>query len=109
MHYAIESGRLAAEAAYRSLQRGESPARIGVFDAYDDEVRNGYLGKGLHEVRNMRQAFEKGFYVGGALASAMTVTKGKLPPKEYHNEPNAAVAAPAHGPRRRATRRPTAS
>ena len=25
-----------------------------------------------------------------ALASAMTVTKGKLPPKEFHNEPNAA-------------------
>ena len=30
----------------------------------------------------MRQAFDKGFFVGGALASAMTVTKGKLPPKE---------------------------
>ena len=91
VHYAIESGRLAAEAAYRSLQRGESPARIGVFDAYDDEVRTGYLGKGLYEVRNMRQAFEKGFYKGGALASLMTVTKGKLPPKELHNEPNAAA------------------
>jgi electron-transferring-flavoprotein dehydrogenase len=89
VHYAIESGRLAAEAAYRSLQRGESPARIGVFDAYDDEVRTGYLGKGLHEVRNMRQAFEKGFFIGGGLASAMTVTKGKLPPKEFHNESNA--------------------
>ncbi len=89
VHYAIESGRLAAEAAFRSLQGGEHPGRIGVFDAYDDEVRNGYLGKGLREVRNMRQAFDKGFYVGGALASTMTVTKGKLPPKERHNEPNA--------------------
>ena len=27
----------------------------------------------------MRQAFDKGFFVGGALASAMTVTKGNLP------------------------------
>ncbi len=89
VHYAIESGRLAAEAAYRSLQRGENPGRIGAFDAYDSEVRSGYLGKSLREVRNMRQAFEKGFFVGGALASAMTVTKGKLPPKEFHNEPNA--------------------
>ena len=35
--------------------------------------------KDLHEVRNMRQVFDKGFYMGGALASAMTVTKGKLP------------------------------
>ena len=33
VHYAIESGRLAAEAAYRSLQRGENPGRIGAFDA----------------------------------------------------------------------------
>ncbi len=89
VHYAIESGRLAAEAAFQSLQRGENPGRPGAFDGYDAEVRNGYLGKSLREVRNMRQAFEKGFFVGGGLASAMTVTKGKLPPKEFHNEPNA--------------------
>ena len=37
----------------------------------------------------MRQAFDKGFFMGGALASAMTVTKGKLPPKEYATHPNA--------------------
>jgi electron-transferring-flavoprotein dehydrogenase len=89
VHYAIESGRLAAEAAYRSLQRGESPGRIGAFDEYDSEVRNGYLGKSLREVRNMRQAFEKGFFVGGGLASAMTVSKGKFPPGELHNHPDA--------------------
>lgn len=91
VHYAIESGRLAAEAAFRSLQRGESPARPGAFEAYDEEIRGGYLGKSLREVRNMRQAFEKGFFVGGALASAMTVSRGALPPKEFHNEPNAAA------------------
>jgi electron-transferring-flavoprotein dehydrogenase len=91
VHYAIESGRLAAEAAFRSLQPGENPGRLGAFDAYDAEVRDGYLGRSLREVRNMRQAFEKGFFVGGALASVMTVTKGKLPPKELHNEPNAAA------------------
>ena len=45
--------------------------------------------KDLHEVRNMRQVFDKGFFMGGALASAMTVTKGNLPPKEYPIEPNA--------------------
>ena len=91
VHYAIESGRLAAEAAFHSLQRGENPGRIGAFDAYDAEIRGGYLGKGLREVRNMRQAFEKGFFIGGGLASAMTITKGKLPPKEFHNEENAAA------------------
>ena len=86
LHYAIDSGRLAAEAAFGALQRGENPGRIGAFDTYDGAVRDGYLGKSLREVRNMRQAFEKGFFVGGALASTMTLTKGKLPPKEFHNE-----------------------
>jgi electron-transferring-flavoprotein dehydrogenase len=89
VHFAIESGRLAAEAAYRSLQRGENPGRVGVFDGYDAEVRSGYLGKSLREVRNMRQAFEKGFFIGGGLASAMTVSKGHFPPTELHNERDA--------------------
>ena len=37
----------------------------------------------------MRQVFDKGFFMGGALASAMTVTKGNVPPKEFSIEPNA--------------------
>ena len=39
----------------------------------------------------MRQAFEKGFFVGGGLASAMTVSKGRFPPGERHTEPDAAA------------------
>ena len=76
IHYAIESGIMAAEAAFRSLQRGESPSRVGALDSYDEELRASYVLKDLHEVRNMRQVFDKGFFMGGALASAMTVTKG---------------------------------
>jgi len=89
IHYAVESGIMAAEAAFRSLQRGESPARPGAFASYDDELRASYVLRDLREVRNMRQVFDKGFLVGGALASAMTVTKGKLPPKEFGSEANA--------------------
>ena len=89
IHYAIESGIMAAEAAFRSLQRGETPSRVGALDSYDEELRASYVLEDLHEVRNMRQVFDKGFFMGGALASAMTVTKGKLPPKEYQSEPNA--------------------
>jgi len=90
IHYAVESGRLAAEAAWRALRRGENPGRIGALDSYDDELRASYVLRDLREVRNMRQAFDKGFFVGGALASAMTVTKGRFPPKERHSEPNGA-------------------
>ena len=92
IHYAIESGIMAAEAAFRSLQRGESPTRIGVFDSYDDELRSSYVIDDLHAVRNMRQAFDKGFFGGGARASMMTVTKGNLPPFDMLSEPNAAHA-----------------
>jgi electron-transferring-flavoprotein dehydrogenase len=90
IHYAVESGIMAAEAAFGALQLGESPGRIGALEPYDEALRSSYVVKDLHAVRNMRQAFDKGFFLGGALASAMTVTKGKLPPKEYRTEPNAA-------------------
>ena len=89
IHYGIESGILAAEAAFRALQRGESPSRPGALDSYDEELRSSWVMKDLYEVRNMRQVFDKGFYMGGFLASAMTVTKGKFPPKDYSSEPNA--------------------
>ncbi|HET9286299.1 MAG TPA: electron-transfer flavoprotein:ubiquinone oxidoreductase [Gaiella sp.] len=89
VHYAIESGRLAAEAAFGALRRGEVAGRRGALDGYDDSIRASYLWKELAEVRNMRQAFDKGFFLGGALASAMTVTKGKFPPKELDTHRNA--------------------
>jgi electron-transferring-flavoprotein dehydrogenase len=90
IHYAVESGRLAAEAAWRALRRGENPGRIGALDSYDDELGSSYVMRDLREVRNMRQAFDKGFFFGGAYASAMTVTKGRFPPKEFRSEPNGA-------------------
>ena len=40
VHYAIESGRLAAEAAFRALQRGEVPSRVGALDSYDEALRD---------------------------------------------------------------------
>ena len=109
IHYAIESGIMAAEAAFRSLQRGESPSRAGALESYDEELRASYVLKDLHEVRNMRQVFDKGFFLGGALASAMTVTKGKLPPKEYRDRAERGPHADPHRPRARLSRRRTGS
>jgi electron-transferring-flavoprotein dehydrogenase len=91
IHYAIESGRLAAEAAFRALRRGEVPSRVGALDSYDESLRRTALWRELREVRNMRQAFDKGFFVGGALASAMTVTKGRAPNGRFPTHPNAAA------------------
>jgi electron-transferring-flavoprotein dehydrogenase len=89
IHYAIESGRLAAEAAFRALRRGEVPSRVGALDSYDDALRASTLWKELYEVRNMRQAFDRGFFMGGALASMMTVTKGRAPNGRFPTHPNA--------------------
>ncbi len=87
IHYAIESGRLAAEAAWRTLERGAS-ARDALA-SYDDSVRESFIWSDLKEVRNMRQAFGRGFYVGGALASAMTATKGRFPSGDKPTERDA--------------------
>ena len=87
VHYAIESGRLAAESAFASLRRGATPSTA--LASYDDAVRESFIGKDLYEVRDMRQVFGRGFFVGGALASAMTVSKGRLELGKMRAEPDA--------------------
>jgi electron-transferring-flavoprotein dehydrogenase len=84
IHYAVESGRLAAEAAWRTLERGVS--QRDALATYDASLRESFIWHDLREVRNMRQAFGKGFYLGGALAGTMTVTKGKFPPGDKATE-----------------------
>jgi electron-transferring-flavoprotein dehydrogenase len=87
IHYAVESGRLAAEAAWRTLARGASPRRA--LASYDESLRASFIWQELREVRNMRQAFGRGFYLGGALAGAMTATKGRFPPGDSRTERDA--------------------
>ncbi len=87
IHYAVESGRLAAEAAFGSVRGGASPATA--LGAYDDALHESFIWEELQEVRNMRQAFGRGFWLGGALAGAMTATKGHLPPGNARTERDA--------------------
>jgi electron-transferring-flavoprotein dehydrogenase len=88
IHYAVESGRLAAEAAFSALQRGESPWRRGALSGYDESVRSSWMWEDLRRVRNMRQAFGRGFWLGSALAGAMTVSRGAFPPGDARTEPD---------------------
>src|SRR6476619_3624208 len=90
IHYAIESGRLAAEAGWRTLERGSSQRTV--LTSYDESLRESFIWSDLREVRNMRQAFGRGFYVGGAMAGAMTATKGKFPPGDKSTERDAEQA-----------------
>ena len=87
IHYAIESGRLAAEAAWRSFGRGVSQRTV--LSSYDDALRESFVWDDLRAVRNMRQAFGRGFYVGGALASAMTASRGRFPRGDWSTERDA--------------------
>jgi electron-transferring-flavoprotein dehydrogenase len=89
IHYAIEAGRLAAEAVFATLRRGETPWRPGALATYDDAVRQSFIWKDLEQVRNMRQAFGRGFWMGGALAGMMTATRGKFPAGPIRTEPDA--------------------
>src|SRR5579884_1924958 len=47
IHYAIESGRLAAEAAFLAVQPGSTPATA--LASYDSAVREGFIGRDLYE------------------------------------------------------------
>jgi electron-transferring-flavoprotein dehydrogenase len=91
IHYAIESGSLAAEAAFAALQRGQTPATPGALSVYDDALKQSFVWKDLYAVRNMRPAFGRGFLVGGALAGAMTASKGRFPPRDLQLERDADV------------------
>jgi ferredoxin-like protein FixX len=75
------------EAAWRTLARGASAREA--LASYDESLRSSFIWSDLREVRNMRQAFGHGFYVGGALAGAMTASKGRFPPGDAPTERDA--------------------
>ena len=96
IHYAMQSGIYAARAIFAALKAGDvSGERLR---EYDRLVNESYILSALYQRRNMRLAFKDGFYVGGAKAGLMTLTKGAFPGGKIEMEPDAAV------PR---TRRPT--
>jgi electron-transferring-flavoprotein dehydrogenase len=89
IHYAVESGVLAAEAIAQALRLGEAIGRAGALAGYDEAVSRSFVTKDLKAVRNMRQAFAKGFWIGSARAGMMTVTGGRVPWKALPTEPDA--------------------
>jgi len=89
VHYAMHAGIYAAETIVEALKA--DPGSVN-FEAYDERVHNSAIEKDFKESRNMRQPFSKGFFVGGAIASAMTITKGNFPGghwKQEHDSENA--------------------
>src|SRR3954471_13685060 len=83
VHYAMHAGMYAAETIVDSLKQDRDSVN---FEAYDEKVRKSMIEKDLKEWRHMRQPFSKGFFMGGAIASAMTVTKGAFPGGHWSQE-----------------------
>jgi electron-transferring-flavoprotein dehydrogenase len=77
----MHAGIYAAEAIVEALKRDSIN-----FEAYDERVRKGVIGEDLYRSRNMRQPFSRGFFMGGAIASAMTITKGAFPGGHWKQE-----------------------
>jgi electron-transferring-flavoprotein dehydrogenase len=82
IHHCIRSGILAAEAIYRNLKSGQS------LESYEEAVEQSTIGTELYQVRNTRQAFQKGFLLGSLLAGPSIMSKGKVPPgrQEWHRD-----------------------
>jgi electron-transferring-flavoprotein dehydrogenase len=84
IHYAMHAGMYAAETIVEALKEDSVN-----FEAYDEKVHNSLIEKDLYRSRNMRQPFSKGFFVGGAMASMMTITQGYFPDGHWRNEDDA--------------------
>ena len=86
IHYAMHAGMYAAEAIVESL--GASIDSVN-FEAYEERVRGSAIEADLFRSRNMRQPFSKGFFLGSAAASAMTITGGRFPGGHWSHEDDA--------------------
>lgn len=84
VHYAMHAGMYAAEAIVDALEKDQVD-----FSAYDEKVHNSLIEKDLYKVRNASQPFTKGFFLGGAAASAMTLTGGHFPGGHWKNHDDA--------------------
>ncbi len=78
IHYAMESGILAAQTVATALAGGGTGAGTELV-GYDGAVRASRIVKDMHGTRNMRLAFKDGFVMGGLKAGLMTLTGGAFP------------------------------
>jgi electron-transferring-flavoprotein dehydrogenase len=84
LHYAMHAGMFAAEAIVDALKKGSVN-----FEAYDEKVHDSLIEKDLYRSRNVRQAFSRGFFVGGAIANGWALTNGAFPPGHWKQEDDA--------------------
>ena len=90
IHYAMQSGILAAQAIFDGLKQGDTSA--AALSSYDRLVDGSFIVADLKARRNMRIVFQRsGFYLGGLQAGLMTVTNGAFPGGHIASERDADV------------------
>jgi electron-transferring-flavoprotein dehydrogenase len=78
IHYAMQSGILAARTAFAALKSGDTSR--AALKEYDRLVDESFIVKDLGARRNMRIVFQQsGFYLGGIKAGLMSLTGGAFP------------------------------
>ncbi len=74
IHYAMQSGMLAARSIYDALKKNDTSA--AALSSYDTAIHDSFIRRDMYKTRNMRLGFKSGFYIGGFKAGMMTVTGG---------------------------------
>jgi electron-transferring-flavoprotein dehydrogenase len=76
IHYAMQSGIFAARAIFNALKQDDFSEET--LRAYDRALEDSFVIADLYRTRNVRLAFKRGFYLGGARAALMTLTGGRV-------------------------------
>jgi electron-transferring-flavoprotein dehydrogenase len=89
VHYAMHAGMFAAEAIYERLKgSGEGVADLS---NYQSKVEGSEVEKDTYRSRNMRQPFGRGFFIGGAVASLMEISGGRIPGGHWQTHDDATM------------------
>jgi electron-transferring-flavoprotein dehydrogenase len=89
VHYAMHAGMFAAEAIYERLKgSGEGVADLS---NYQSKVEGSEVEKDTYRSRNMRQPFGRGFFIGGAIASLMEISGGRIPGGHWQTHDDATM------------------
>jgi electron-transferring-flavoprotein dehydrogenase len=84
IHLAMRSGMLAAEVAFDAVRSGDTTAKS--LSRYKALVDDSPIKTELYPVRNVHQAFIKGFYAGSLFAGLAMITGGRIG-EDLHGEP----------------------
>ncbi len=74
VHLAIKSGMLAAQTAASALQNNDTSAKS--LQQYEELVNKSWIYQELYPVRNFRQGFAKGLFLGGLHFATQLITGG---------------------------------